>query len=299
MKTLSLWIITCCLLLMAGSWAVGLNVVCTTTIIGDIVSQIAGESIDVLVLYSPDMDPHAFEPRPQDLVSLQRADVIFINGLDLEAGLADILEPLGDVVIALSQDLPSLQSAEASESEDNHGIVDPHVWFDPTLVSVWVDVIEETLSEWVPDLTPDFHTRASAYQAALTVLDEWIFATLEQILPEHRQLVTDHHVFGYFEARYGLEQVGTVFPGLSTLSEPSARDIADLVSAIESLDIPAIFVGTTVNPSLPEQIAADTGIRVISLYTGALSDADGPASTYLDFMRYTVNALVDGLGSAP
>ena len=298
MKAFLLLIITSSLLLATGSVAVGMIVVCTTTIIGDIVSQIAGENVDILVLFSPDMDPHAFEPRPQDLVALQRADVVFINGLDLEAGLAAILEPLGDTVIALSQNLPSLQSEDAHAGEDDHGIVDPHVWFDPILVSEWVDIISATLSKWIPELTPDFQSRASAYQEALIVLDEWIFSALEQISPENRKLVTDHHVFGYFEARYGLEQAGTVFPGLSTMSEPSARDIAALISTIESLDVPAIFVGTTVNPSLAEQIASDTGIRVISLYTGALSDADGPASTYLDFMHYTVEALVDGLGSA-
>lgn len=299
MKAFLLLLLTCSLLLAAGSLASGMSVVCTTTIIGDIVAQIAGEIFEILVLFSPDADPHAFEPRPQDLVALQRADLIFINGLDLEAGLADILGPLGDTVISLSQDLPGLLSEETDNGHPNHGTLDPHVWFDPTLVSVWVDVIAEQLSEVAPSQASDIRVRAIAYQAELASLDEWIVATLEQIPPEQRRLVTDHHVFGYFEARYGLEQVGTVFPGLSTLSEPSARDIAALVSTIESLDIPAIFVGTTVNPSLAQQIAADTGIRVISLYTGALSEPDGPAATYLAFMQYTVNALVEGLGNTP
>ena len=299
MKVFLYLIISYTLCVTAGAPAVGMNVVCTTTIIGDIVTQIAGESADIIILFSPNMDPHAFEPRPQDLVALQRADVIFINGLDLEAGLASILEPLGPAVISLSQNLPGLHSAEGDAEDNDHGVPDPHVWFDPTLVSSWVDVIADHLAEWVPSSESDIRARATAYQTELANLDVWIFATLEQIPPEHRKLVTDHHVFGYFETRYGLEQVGTVFPGLSTLSEPSARDIANLVSTIESLDVPAIFVGTTVNPSLAQQIAGDTGIRVVSLYTGALSEDDGPAPTYLDFMRYTVTALVDGLGRTP
>ena len=302
MKAFVLLILTCSLLLTAGSLAVGMNVVCTTTIIGDIILQIAGKSFDIRVLFAPDTDPHAFEPRPQDLVTLQRADLIFINGLDLEAGLADILEPLEDTVISLSQDLPGLRGEEPGTGDDenhDHGIIDPHIWFDPTLVSVWVDVIAERLSELAPSQMADIRMRATAYQAELASLDEWIVATLEQIPTEHRRLVTDHHVFGYFEARYGLEQVGTIFPGLSTLSEPSARDIAALISTIESFDIPAIFVGTTVNPSLAQQIASDTGIRVIPLYTGSLSEPDGPAATYLAFMQYTVTALVEGLGNTP
>ena len=90
--------------------------------------------------------------------------------------------------------------------------------------------------------------------------------------------------------------MGTVFPGLSTLSEPSARELAELVSTIESLNIPAIFVGLTVNPSLAQQIASDTGTQIVLMYTGDLSDPNGPAGTYLDFMRYTANAILEGLG---
>jgi ABC-type Zn uptake system ZnuABC Zn-binding protein ZnuA len=291
--------IACSLCVASATSALGTNIVCTTTIIGDIVSQIAGDAFNVQVLFSPDMDPHAFEPRPQDLVALQRADLIFINGLDLEAGLADILEPLGDTVVSLSQDLPNLLAEEPNGGHADHGVIDPHVWFDPTLVATWVDVIAGHLSERAPLQAADIRARAIAYQSQLAELDRWIVTTLEQIPPEHRRLVTDHHVFGYFEAQYGLKQVGAIFPGLSTLSEPSARDIADLVSTIESLDIPAIFVGTTINSSLAQQIAADTGTRVIPLYTGALSDSAGPAATYLDFMRYTVTVLVEGLTRLP
>jgi ABC-type Zn uptake system ZnuABC Zn-binding protein ZnuA len=298
-KSFPLLAILCSLCLAWGAPAFSTTVVCTTTIIGDIVAQIAGESVDVQVLFSPDTDPHAFEPRPQDLVVLQRADLIFINGLDLETGLTDILESLGTVVISLSQNLPGLISEASEGSHLNHGLVDPHVWFDPTLVSLWVDIIAERLSTLDPPAEADIHERAAAYQTELASLDEWIITELEQIPPEYRRLVTDHHVFGYLEARYGLEQVGTVFPGLSTLSEPSARDIAALVSTIESLDIPSIFVGTTVNSSLAQQIAADTKTRVIPLYTGALSEPDGPAATYLAFMRYTVTSLVEGLAHTP
>ncbi len=299
MKKYFRWIALGLLCAFFGTTTLGMTVVCTTTIIGDLVEQIAGESFDVQVLFSPNADPHAFEPRPQDLVMLQRADLIFMNGLDLEAGLANILESFGDRVLSLSQDLPGLLSEEPGHSDLDHGMIDPHVWFDPTLVSIWVDVIAERLIGLAPLEVLAIRARTDAYQAELVLLDEWIVSELEKIAPEHRQLVTDHHVFGYFAARYGLEQVGTVFPGLSTLAEPSARDIATLVSTIQSLSIPAIFVGTTVNSSLAQQIAADTGTRVIPLYTGSLSDIDGPAATYLDFMRYTVTSLVEGLGQAP
>lgn len=289
-------LIACCLLHSVGIIGLGAEILCTTSIVGDIVRQIAGEDIDVLVLLGPDTDPHSFQPRPQDLVALQRADLVFINGLDLEAGLSDILESIEDHVISLSADLPGLLSTDAEVHDGDHGAYDPHVWFDPTLVSVWVDIILDQLGQLVPSLKSEFQGRAATYQSNLAALDAWIQSTLEEIPADRRLLVTDHHAYGYFARRYGFKQVGTVFPGLSTLSEPSARELAELVSTIESLDIPAIFVGMTVNPSLAQQIALDTGTQVVFMYTGALSDPNGPAGTYLDFMRYTANAILEGLG---
>ena len=107
--------------------------------------------------------------------------------------------------------------------------------------------------------------------------------------------MTDHLIFGYFARTYGFEQVGVVTAGYSTLAEPSARDIAELEEAIKRYDVPAIFVSTSVNPQVAEQIAADTGIKVVSIYTGSLSDEQGPASTYLDYMRYDVTQIVAAL----
>ncbi len=289
-------LIACCLLHSVVVIALGAEVLCTTSIVGDVVRQIAGEDIDVLVLLGPDTDPHSFQLRPQDLVALQHADLVFINGLDLEAGLGNVLESIEDHVISLSVDLPGLLSTDDKGHDGDYGSYDPHVWFDPTLVSAWVDIIRDQLVQLVPSLGGEFQTRAAIYQSNLAALDEWIQSTLEEIPTDRRLLVTDHHAYGYFARRYGFEQVGTVFPGLSTLSEPSARELAELVSTIESLDIPAIFVGITVNPSLAQQIASDTGTQIVFMYTGALSDPNGPAGTYLDFMRYTANAIFEGLG---
>jgi len=140
-----------------------------------------------------------------------------------------------------------------------------------------------------------FLERAAGYRAELEELDSWIVEQVEKIPEEKRRLVTDHAAFGYFAERYGFEQVGTVFPGFSTLSDPSAREIAELEDKIRSLSVPAIFVGTTVNPSLTERIASDTGTKVVSLYTGSLSGPDGPAKSYIEMMRYDVTKIVEAL----
>jgi ABC-type Zn uptake system ZnuABC Zn-binding protein ZnuA len=109
-------------------------------------------------------------------------------------------------------------------------------------------------------------------------------------------LVTDHRVLGYFAARYGFRQVGAVVPGFSSLAEPSARELAALEAQVEALDVPAIFVGTTVNPALAERVAADTGAAVVPIYTESLTPPGGPAPSYLELMRYNVAAIVGALG---
>jgi manganese/iron transport system substrate-binding protein len=107
--------------------------------------------------------------------------------------------------------------------------------------------------------------------------------------------VTDHATFGYFADRYGFEMVGTVIPGYSTLSKPSAQALAELQDVIRELGVRAVFVGNTVNPGLAERTAQDTGVQIVFLYTGSLSDSGGPASSYIEFMRYNVTQIVQAL----
>ena len=288
------------LLLSACSWhAMSLRVVCITTIVGDVVAQVAGEANALSVLLSVDADPHAFEPSPQDLIAIATADILFLNGAGLERDLESLVENATGTIVALSDGLDLLVQNEHDEYSEHHHEVDPHVWFDPTYVAAWVDRIADALSEQDPERASEYRARADAYQAELSELDVWITEQVRILAPEQRRLITDHAVFGYFAARYGFEQVGTVFPGLSSLTEPSAKEIAALEDTIAALDVPAIFVGTTVNRALAERIAADTGARIVLLYTGSLSGPDGPAASYLDLIRYDVDAIVKGLSEAP
>jgi ABC-type Zn uptake system ZnuABC Zn-binding protein ZnuA len=268
-------------------------VACTTTIVGDVVAEIAGEAVDVRVLLPVGADPHSFEPVPQDLVLLSNASIVFLNGADLEASLDPVLGGTAAPLVALSGGLDLLTMDE--QDDHAHGDVDPHVWFDPTNVVEWTHIIEASLTELVPDEADRIAERALAYRDELAALDRWIAEQVSAVPPTHRSLVTDHAVFGYFAARYGFTQVGTVFPGVTTTSEPSAREIADLIDAIRNFDVTAIFTGQTVRTSLVEQVARDAGIDVVFIYTGSLSGPDGAAGTYLDLIRYDVTAIVEGL----
>lgn len=313
-----------------------LRAVATTSIVGDVVGQVGGEHIELTVLVPTGADPHSFEPSPQDAVALAEADVIFINGLGLEEFMQDLLESAGSdaAVVAVSEGVAPRELGgdhdheegeeheeeadhegdhdheegeeheeeadheEAEEHEHEHEGLDPHVWMDPNNVVVWVENIATALSGADPDNAASYQANADAYRAELLALDTWIREQVAQLDLEQRILVTDHDSFGYLAAAYDFEVVGAIIPSFSTGASPSAGELADLVDRIEEHKVPAIFVGTTVNPSLAEQIGNDLGVGVVSLYTGSLSDADGPASSYLDFMRYNIEAIVGALSAA-
>jgi ABC-type Zn uptake system ZnuABC Zn-binding protein ZnuA len=281
------------------------KVVATTTILADVVRQVGGSAFQVTVLLPAGSDPHTFEPTPRDLAALAEADLVFINGAGLEEFLDSLLEnaaaEAGAAKIISASDGIQLRqmeeehSGEAEEEPEEHTGTDPHVWFDPQNVAIWTRNIERELSEADPANAGAYAANAEAYRAALEELDEWIEAQVAQIPTADRKLVTDHETFGYFAARYGFEQVGAVIPGSSIASAPSAQALADLEDRIQELGVRAIFVGSTVNPDLAQRIADDTGVQLVPLYTDSLTAPGSEASSYLELMRYDVNAIVAAL----
>jgi ABC-type Zn uptake system ZnuABC Zn-binding protein ZnuA len=229
------------------------------------------------------------------------ADMVFINGVGLEQALIPLLESSGAVIVDLGTRiaLRTLMPADehASEDADEHfeGGIDPHVWFDPTNVMIWTDQIAEALSRADPEHKQLFADRAAGYRGALAELDAWIWEQVSRVPREQRKLVTDHAVLGYFAARYGFTQLGTVLPGFSSLAEASARDVARLQDLIAASGVSAIFVGQTANAALPQQIASDTGVSIVNLYTGALGEEGGPAADYLQMMRVNTTQIVEAL----
>jgi ABC-type Zn uptake system ZnuABC Zn-binding protein ZnuA len=119
-----------------------------------------------------------------------------------------------------------------------------------------------------------------------------------QVPAERRKLVTDHTVFTYFAARYGFTQVGAIVPNYSTAAASSAQEMAALETAIQQQNVPAIFVGNTVNPSMAERVAQDTGTRLVPILTGSLTAQNGKGPTYIDFMKYNVTQIIQGLTNA-
>ncbi len=278
-----------------------LNVVATTSIVGDVVKQIGGDLINLTVLLPPGTDPHSFQPAPQDLALVADADLIFANGAGLEEFLNPLLESAGgdavlvevsDGVTILEAEDPGLHSLEEKNLEHAG---DPHTWFDPENVIVWVDNIKNTLMDADLENRDVYAENAQGYQQQLKDLDGWIQDQVQKIPAENRKLVTDHTSLTYFAQRYGFEQVGAVIPAYSTLAETSAQELADLEDLILAQGVKAVFVGESVNSALAERVAQDTGVKLVRLHNGSLSDSQGTAATYLDFMRSNVAAIVEAL----
>lgn len=160
---------------------------------------------------------------------------------------------------------------------------------------VWVDNIEAALTRLDPAHAAQYKANAEAYRAELAQLDNWVREQIATVPPENRKLVCDHQAFGYLADRYGLEQVGAVFPGFTTMAEPSSQELAALEDAIRRHNVKAVFAGDSANPNLAQRVAADTGLRFVTLYTGSLTPPGGDADSYIKYVRYNVSAIVEAL----
>lgn len=282
--------------------APALAAVATTSIVGDVVRAVGGDRVGVHVLIGPDSDPHRYKPSPGDLAALERATLVFENGLHLEAALEPLLggRAARGRRVAVSDGIAT-RAAGAAEAADDHDhggdgtAPDPHVWWDPIRVAVWADNIARALAAADPAGADGYAARAAAYRGELEALDVWIRAAVETVPPAQRVLVADHAVLGYFAVAYGFETIGTIVPGVSTAAEPSAKDLAALEAAVAAAGVRVIFVGEAVPSALAARVSADTGARLVPLRTEALSGPDGPAPTYLDFMRHNVTTIIDAL----
>ncbi|TFG50249.1 MAG: zinc ABC transporter substrate-binding protein [Anaerolineales bacterium] len=281
-----------------------LRIFVTTTFIGDVVGNIAGDAAEVIVLLEPGQNPHSYQPSPRDMVNISEADLIFVNGLGLEEFLDDLLggsDTDADVVVVSDGIIPLTfnLSGDAREEENDgdhqaHLGQDPHVWFDPRNILIWTDNISRALSEHDPARSDLYEANAAAYRDELISLDAWIKDQVNLIPPGKRELVTDHTSLGYFAEAYGFTQIGAVIPGLTTEAETSGQELAALIDTIRTHQTQAIFVGVDTDPTLAHRVADETGVELVSLYFGSLS-AGTPADTYLNFMHFNVEAITNAL----
>ena len=283
-------------------------IVVTTNILGDVVEQIVGDEAEVMTLMQPNADPHSFEISAQEASRILNADLIVSNGLGLEEGLQQHLEsaaandvPLlaaGDVIDVLTYSADVDAEDDTTGSGSGSGAADPHFWTDPARMLDVVDAVATSITDHVRGVDGAVITRqAEEYAAELRHLDAEMVTAFEGIGQARRNLVTNHHVFGYLADRFDFTVVGAVIPGGSTLAAPSASDLRDLVSAINTTGVATIFAESSQPDRLVQVLADEAGVdvAVVELFTESLSEAGAGAESYLTMMRTNTERIATGL----
>ena len=266
-------------------------VLTSATFLADITRNVAGERLTVESLLPAGADPHSYQPTPRDVAKIVQSKLLIINGAEYEHFLEPLLENAEgerDVIEASAGLNP------VTEAGNEHG-VDPHLWLDPNNVVTYVENIREALTHFDPDGAALYKSNADAYMAQLTDLDVWIKEQVSQIAPEKRLLVTNHEALGYFADRYGFTVIGAIVPGVSSDASASAKQMAALIDQIKASGASALFLDEAENPALAQQIADETGVKVIEdLHLESLTDGP-PAATYIDMMKHNVTQIVVAL----
>lgn len=273
-----------------------LPVVATFSIVGDLVKNVGGDRIQLTVLVGPDGDVHGFEPTPSDAVALRQARVIFENGLDYETWLDRLYTASGSKAprAVLNRNVTPLVVDREGRQE-----ADPHTWLDVRNAIAMTHVVAEALSGVDPEGASVYQANAGAYIARLQELDGWALAQVASLPRDRRDLFTNHDTFGYLARRYGLNVAGQVVESFSTEDSPSAQRFAELVRDLRASGARVIFTESehVSNPALVQQIAQAAGVRVgPALATDALTTAEGPAPSYIEYMTYNVRTIVAELG---
>ena len=287
---------------MSAASAQELKVVASFSIIADFAKNVGGERIRLTTLVGPNGDAHVYEPEPAAAAAMAEADVILVNGLAFEGFVQRLVEASGAKAAAVELSKGSEVLKTAKEGHDDHGTeaedeaghtagdTDPHAWQSVHNVETYVKNIESAFCAADAAGCDAYKANAKTYLSKLEALEEEIEAAVASIPEDKRVIITSHDAFGYFEHEYGIRFLAP--EGVSTESEASAADVAALIRQVREDKASAIFVESITNQRLIEQIASETGIEVGgTLYSDALSDADGPASTYIEMMRHNVSTI--------
>ncbi|WP_128923401.1 metal ABC transporter solute-binding protein, Zn/Mn family [Bradyrhizobium guangxiense] len=282
-------ILLCVFLLIASPLhaAERLNVVASFSILADFVRNVGGDRINLTTLVGADSDVHVYTPPPADAKRVAEAKLVIVNGLGLEGWLPRLVQSSGSraTVVTASAGIAPLKLGSGA---------DPHAWQSVPNARIYVTDIANALAAADPDDADFFRTRAKAYLEKLETLDREVREAVARIPPDRRKVISTHDAFGYFSAEYGIQFIAPL--GVSTETEPSARDIAAIISQIKAQKIPAVFLENISDDRLIRRIAAETGSKVGgTLISDGLTGEKGPAPTYIDMVRHNIKALTSAL----
>ena len=264
-----------------------IKVVASFSILGDMVEQVVGEHGTVTTIVGPDADAHVYQPSVADAKAVAAADVIFVNGMGFETWSDTLIAESGTdgtVFVATEGVSPVLVDGET----------DPHAWNALTNGVIYIQNISAAMSEILPDHADEFAANAEKYIAELEALDAETKAKLAALPADRRTVVTAHDAFGYLADAYGLNFLAPV--GIDTEAEPSAQELASLITQLKDENVAGLFVENITSPALVQQISSETGIAIGGrLFSDALSERGGPATSYLAMFKHNLGTLLTAL----
>ena len=266
-----------------------LKIVASFSILGDMVQQVVAEHANVTTIVGPDADAHVYQPSVADARAVADADVIFINGLGFETWSETLIAESGtDASVHVATQGVKIVKVD--------GETDPHAWNSLSNGVVYVNNIAAVLSNKIPEKADIIETNRATYANTLMALDTSTKTKLSQLPAEKRTVVTAHDAFGYLADAYDMTFLAPV--GIDTDAEPSAQELAVLIDQLKADGAAALFVENITSPALVQQIADETGLTIGGrLFSDALSERGGPATSYLAMFEHNLNTLLAALGS--
>ena len=288
-----------------------INVVATTPMIGEFVSQVGGDNINLTVLMPAEADPHTYDPAPQDAGAIADADLVFYTGLKYEpAALVKLLENSAcsaEVLAEVGENVFPIEFKEGGHDDHHddhdeeghdehaghdHGAYDPHFWFDPNRVAYAAEYIESKLVEFDPSNASEYEAAGKAYVTELKGLVGQVSELISTIPSQNRKLITTHESLGYLEAKFGLEVLSTIIPSLDSANEISPSQLVGVIDVIEDNNVKVIFIESEAPSVYAETIVAETGIKAVEgLWVETLKEGQ----SYPEFLFDAVELIVENL----
>ncbi len=264
------------------------QVVATTSVLCDLTKQVAGNTVNLSCLISPNTDPHFYQPTPEDSQAIEKANLILYNGYNLEPGLIKIIK-------ATKNSAPKKAVAQlaVTKPQQLQKVANPYVWHNPKNAIKMVEVISSNLKKLEPSNAATYSNNAKQIKNELTQMDSWIKSRIASIPLKQPKLVTTSKGLGYYTKEYGISLVGFSINEKST--DPRVKN---LVKDIRQAKVPTIFAQTTINPNLVQSIAKEAQVKVSErkLLTGGLDEPGSEGDTYQKMMIANTRTIVEGLG---
>ncbi len=271
-------------------------VLATTTIIADLARELAGDSARVVGVMKPGEDPHKYDVRPRDAQTIAAADLVLMNGLNLEATLTRVVENNARATVVRLAEAEGIRRIEDAGAVAD-AAMDPHAWMSVPNFKRYATVTLEALVAVDPENESGYRARAGAYLAKLDALDAEVRAMFESVPRERRVLVTSHDAFNYLAQEYDVEVHGVI--GISTDQQPRPQDLETLIALVHERGVRALFIETSVSQTLNDivrKIADESGARIGgTLYSDSLDEPGAPAGSYIGMMRHNVRTIVEAL----